>query len=77
MKEKNAEKLRIVGLNIAYYRRLNHMSQLQLAELAGISRTHISNIEAPNTDTSISLSVLFDIADALGIPPAKLITFDK
>lgn len=77
MKDKHSEKFRIIGLNIAYYRRLKHMSQLALAEAADISRTHLSNIEAPNVDTAISLSVLFDISEALGIPPSKLIDFDK
>ena len=38
-----------IGLNIAYYRKLNGLTQLQLAELANLSRTHISYIEGTGT----------------------------
>jgi len=51
------------------------LSQLKLAEQIGISRTHMSNIEAPNGDVGLSLDVLLDIADALGVPIAKLFEF--
>lgn len=73
--EKHAQEYKKIGLNIAYYRKLKGMSQLQLAESVGISRTHISNIEAPNMPTSISLETLMDIADVLEIPAASLLTF--
>lgn len=33
-----------LGLNIAYYRKLKGITQAQLAQMVGISRTHISNI---------------------------------
>jgi transcriptional regulator with XRE-family HTH domain len=51
------------------------LSQLQLAEQIGISRTHMSNIEAPNGNTLPSLDVLIDIAKALNVPLAKLFEF--
>ncbi|MCD8078397.1 MAG: helix-turn-helix domain-containing protein [Lachnospiraceae bacterium] len=66
---------KLIGLNIAYYRKLKGLTQLQLAESVGISRTHMSNIEAPNMPTSISLETLLDIADALNIPAARLLDF--
>lgn len=47
----------------------------ELAEAVHISRTHMSNIEAPNTKTSISLNLLFDIAEALDIPVKELFDF--
>ncbi|MCC8152461.1 MAG: helix-turn-helix domain-containing protein, partial [Lachnospiraceae bacterium] len=56
--------LKMIGLNIAYYRKLKGFTQLQLAEKAQISRTHMSNIEAPNMPTTLSLETLLDIADA-------------
>lgn len=56
---------RQIGLNIAYYRKLRGMSQMALAEATDLSRTHISNIEAPNMKTSLSLESLFDIAGVL------------
>ena len=69
------QELKMIGLNIAYYRKLTGLSQLQLAEAVGISRTHMSNIEAPNMPTSLSLETLMDIADALGIEPYSLLIF--
>lgn len=68
---------KMIGLNIAYYRKLKGLSQLKLAELVGVSRTHISNIEAPNMPTSISLDTLLDIADALDVPARKLLDFHE
>lgn len=73
----NNEKYIRVGLNIAYYRKLKKLTQVQLAEKIGISRTHMSNIEAPNMLTPISLEVVFNIADALEIPVELLFKFDK
>ena len=75
MDKKHQEKLRMLGLTIAYYRKLRGMTQITLAEKVDISRTHISNIEAPNGTTSVSLDTLFDIADALEIPVKDLFDF--
>lgn len=75
MNKKREQEYKMIGLNIAYYRKLNGLTQLQLAELAGISRTHMSNIEAPNMPTSISLDTLMDLADILEIPVCSLLTF--
>ncbi len=68
--------LKMIGLNIAYYRKLKGFTQLQLAEKAQISRTHMSNIEAPNMPTTLSLETLLDIADALEIPAENLLHFN-
>jgi len=62
-----------LGLNITYYRKLKNLTQDSLAERVGISRTHLSNIEAPNAPTSISLETLFSIAEALDVEPMKLL----
>lgn len=67
--------LRLLGLTIAYYRKAKGMTQAQLAEAVHISRTHMSNIEAPNARTSISLNLLFDIAEALEVPVRELFDF--
>lgn len=76
MKNHDVEFLKI-GLNIAYQRKLKKMSQLDLAEKAGISRTHMSNIEAPNMATAMSIETLLDIADALEIPAPQLLDFTR
>ena len=75
MEDKYKQNFKIIGLNIAYYRKLKGLSQMQLAEKANISRTHLSNIEAPNMPTSISLETLFDIAEILEVPAAYLLSF--
>ena len=75
MNEKHELYYKQIGLNIAYYRKLRNLSQIALAEAVDLSRTHISNIEAPNMKTSISLESLFDIADALQIAPKELLDF--
>lgn len=75
MTKKYEQEYKMIGLNIAYYRKLAGLTQLQLAESAGISRTHMSNIEAPNMPTSISLETLMDIADTLGVEPCTLLVF--
>ncbi len=66
-------KYKQLGLNIAYYRKQRDLSQIQLAELINISRTHMSRIET--ADCAVSLDVIFDICDALHIPPTKLFDF--
>ena len=64
-----------LGLNIAYYRKLAGYTQESLAEEAGLSRSYISAIEAPNEIKSVSLESLFEIAKALNIPAYKLLDF--
>ena len=71
------EKYKMIGLNIAYYRKLRGISQLTLAERVSLSRTHISNIEAPNMPTAISMDALLDIADVLEVPARKLLDFHE
>lgn len=75
MTEKRTNQYRQLGLTIAYYRKLRGLTQLQLAEYTNLSRTHISNLEAPNMPTSISLESLFEIADVLEVDIAKLFEF--
>ena len=75
MTEKRVNQYRQLGLTIAYYRKLRGLTQKQLAEYVDLSRTHISNLEAPNMPTSISLHKLFDISETLEVPIAKLFEF--
>ena len=53
MDYKRINEFRLLGLTIAYYRKLRGLTQAELAEATNLSRTHISNIEAPNGKTSI------------------------
>ena len=75
MTEKRENQYRQLGLTIAYYRKLRGLTQMQLAECVDLSRTHISNLEAPNMPTSISLDKLFDISETLEVPIARLFEF--
>ena len=75
MDYKRINEFRLLDLTIAYYRRLRGLTQAELAEATNLSRTHISNIEAPNGKTSISLNKLFDIADVLEVPVKDLFDF--
>lgn len=75
--EKHQERFIRLGLNIALQRKLKGLTQAQLAEAVNISRTHMSNIEAPNVKSSISLELLFDIAHALDIEPGILFQKDS
>ena len=75
MTKKRQNQYRQLGLTIAYYRKLKGITQMQLAELIDVSRTHISNLEAPNMEKSISPDKLFDISDALDVPIKNFFDF--
>lgn len=67
---KNRDRFIQLGIAIAALRKMRGLSQEKLAEKAGVSRSLISTIEAPNMAHSFSLDVFFDIADALEVDPA-------
>lgn len=60
-----------VGHRIRRERKLAHLSQEKLAELAGIDRKTVSRIETGTM--AVKLDHLLDLADALEIPPARLL----
>ena len=70
---KNRDRFIQLGIAIASIRKLRGLSQEQLAEKAGISRSHLSAIEAPGIVRAFSLEVFYNIADALGLSPSKLL----
>lgn len=72
-----SNQLRLLGMIIAYYRKINGMTQQELADAISISRTHMSNIEAPNVKTSISIGTLLDISDTLNVPVEKFFRFEE
>ena len=65
-----------VGLKIGYLRRQKAMTQEQLAEKAGISLGFLSQIEAPNMAVGLSLAPIFALAEALEVPPSKLLEIE-
>ena len=71
---KNHDRFIQLGIAVSSLRRMRGLSQEKLAEKAGISRSLLSVIEAPNIAKVFSLEVFYDIADALDVDPADLIT---
>lgn len=69
----NRDRFIQLGIHIASYRKMRGMSQDDLADKAGVSRSFLSNIEAPKKVQPFSLDVFFRIADALQVTPMQLI----
>ena len=61
------------GLNVVYYRKRKRLTQLQLAELVDIDRSHISALELDNV--GVSLDVIFRLCEVLEISPKELFDF--
>ena len=61
------------GLNVVFYRKRRKMTQLQLAELVGIDRSHISAIELGNV--GVSFDVIVKLCEVLGVSPKELFDF--
>ena len=55
----------ILAINLKYYRYKYNLSQEKFAELCGLHRTYISDIEC--FTRNVSLETVQKIADALGI----------
>ena len=73
--KQNAYRYIQLGLNVAYYRKLAGVTQEELAETVDLRRAYMATIEAPNMVQSISLEMLFQLADALSIEPSQLLEF--
>ena len=61
------------GLNVVYYRKRKKLTQLQLAELVDIQRSHISAIELGNV--GVSFDLIFKMCDVFNIKPKELFDF--
>ena len=61
------------GLNVVYYRKKMRLTQLKLAEMADIDRSHISAIELGNV--GVSFDVIFKLCEVLEITPKQLFDF--
>jgi len=77
MTSKYSNKYKNIGLLIKYYRKLKGLTQDELANKAGISKSYLSKIEAQNCEKPFSLEVLFEISDALDVPITYLLDSDK
>ena len=73
MKEESREEYRKFGLNVVYYRKKLRVTQLQLAELLDIQRSHISAIELGNV--GVSFDLIFKMCEVFNIKPKDLFDF--
>ena len=62
-----AMRYKMIGLKIAYYRKLRGYTQEQLASKIGISTTYLGQIERGNNGKSFSLETLLLIAQGLDV----------
>ena len=61
------------GLNVVFYRKRKRLTQLQLAELVDVDRSHISAIELGNV--GVSFDVLFKLCEVLEVTPKEMMDF--
>lgn len=61
------------GLNVVYYRKRKKLTQLELAELVNVDRSHISAIELGNV--GVSFDVIFKLCEVLSVTPKELFDF--
>ena len=73
MEYRHLDKYKNLGLNIAYYRKKNGLSQIKFSDMIGVSRTHMNRIE--NAECAVSLDVIFNICDVLSVSPSELFDF--
>ena len=66
-------KRKLIGNNIAKYRKLKNLSQNQLAELVNVTREHIAKVETARRNMSMTL--LFNLSSALDVPEYKFFIF--
>lgn len=68
----------MLGLRIAYYRKLRGYTQEQLAEQIGKSWSFLSQVEANNgvTIKGVSLETLFSLSETLQIPVSRFFDWD-
>ena len=74
MEDQSREIKRILVGNIKKYRSKKKLTQERAAELGGITSKYWQRLEMSSQSDLPSLKVLFKVAKALDIPPAKLLS---
>lgn len=75
--ESIAYRLKQIGLNVAYYRKLKNMNQEDLANKAQMERSAIGHLESTKYYSNPTMETLLRIADALEIKPSLLLEFKE
>lgn len=65
-----------IGLKISYYRKLQGITQEELAEACGLSTGYISQLEGPNCYFCPSIKTLFLISEVLNTPVYKFLDIE-
>ena len=65
MKYEFEEEYKKIGLKVAYYRKLQGLTQEKLANKLGVATSYVGQIEAAGMYKPISLTTLLRIAEAL------------
>lgn len=65
----------LIGLNINYYRRARHMTQIELAEMLNISSNYLSQVE--RGCKCLSLDKLLELAAVLEVDEKEFLDFSK
>ena len=73
MKDEYEVFYREFGLNVVYYRKRERLTQLQLAELVDVDRSHISAIKLGKV--GVSFDVIFKLCEVLNVRPKDLFDF--
>lgn len=73
MKTRYKKQYEKFGLNVFYYRKQKRLTQLQLAELVDVDRSHVSAIELGNV--GVSFDVLFKLCEVLEVTPKEMFDF--
>ena len=76
MRERHAEKIRHIGLRIAYFRKMRTLTQEDLAHQIHINKYYLSQIETGSCNKTISLPLLIDISEVLDIKLSSLVNLD-
>ena len=66
------KELKCIGLRIAYFRKLQNITQATLAEKLSINKKYLSHIESGSANKAMSLPLLIRISKALNIELALL-----
>lgn len=75
MSSNHIDKFYKISRAIREARKNKQITQKELAESLGISKSYLSKIEAPNCEKSFSLELLFDISEALDVPLLELLKY--
>lgn len=70
------EEIERIGLRVAYFRKVRHMTQAELAAKVNINKNYLSHIECGNANKALSLPLLIKISKALDIKLSVLVDLD-